>query len=111
MVERLSTIKDWANEYDQYLKNFNPSSPETFKIYIFPWMEINDEHEFRIFVRNRKIITLCSQKCYKKYTYESIPDELLEIDLILFQYEFFKNSFVLGCANEDRCKTIILTYL
>lgn len=77
LIERMSIVRSWSVEYEQFLKSNQP----TFKFFYKPWVDIVEE--YRIFVYRRKIVTVCPQK------YWEIPTFDIDIaDILLLQKTF-----------------------
>jgi hypothetical protein len=43
---------------------------------ICPWLEIDPRHEWRVFVRNRKVFAISQQHCYAKYGSRDIKRDI-----------------------------------
>jgi len=64
LVDRIMT---WYPEFEHFLRQ----DKEEFIFFTWPWLELDKTREFRLFVYQKKIVTICPQKYFDKY-----PDEI-----------------------------------
>lgn len=103
LLERMSKIKSWALEYEQFLST---ADKDTFTFYISPWVHITEE--YRIFVYERRIITVCPQQYWRVDCHHTIN----EIDIHLLQSEFVDtyhhDNYCIDVYRDEHTKKFVI---
>lgn len=77
-------IMTWYPEFEQFLRQ---DKKEEFIFFTWPWLELDKTREFRLFVYQKKIVTICPQKYFDIYP-DKINHSLLFKAIHKLQNEF-----------------------
>jgi len=88
VLDRLLSIKAWNMQFE---------NDKSCALYFVPWNEIEQNREFRLFIWNKRIITICPQNWDKVHEYD-FKLETLANALHEFQRTYVNGSMHLNCS-------------